>query len=186
MLRELLDLERRVFGLEHFDTLTTTSFLALSLSRQGKDAAATQMLRELLDVQRRVFGPEHPGTLTTMGNLSLSLSSQRKYAEAEQVLRGLLDVQRRVLGPEHPDALATARRLATALRHERSFASLGGALWNWTCSIVTALWRSFARALPVWRRAFKGWGAAVEPQASVKLGCAFAHLEGPPPKRGNR
>ncbi len=113
MQRELLDVQRRVLGPEHPDTLATKSNLAASLLGQGKRAEAEQMHREVLDVRRRVLGPEHPDTLTTMGNLSNSLRGQGKHAEAEQMRREVLDVQRRVLGPEHPHTLATVEKLAS-------------------------------------------------------------------------
>ena len=113
MLRELLDVQRRLLGPEHPDTLTTMNNLARSLGGQGKHPEAEQMLRELLDVRRRVLGLEHPNTLKTMGHLANSRWRQGKRAEAEQMLRELLDMRRRVLGPEHANTLATLRDLTS-------------------------------------------------------------------------
>jgi hypothetical protein len=62
MERELLDLQRRVLGLEHPHTLATMGNLARSMGGLGKHAEAAQMQRELLDVKRRVLGPEHADT----------------------------------------------------------------------------------------------------------------------------
>ena len=62
MQRDLLDVQRRVLGLDHPHTLTTTGNLASSLCGQGKYAEAEQLGRELLGVERRVLGPEHPNT----------------------------------------------------------------------------------------------------------------------------
>ncbi len=50
MQRELLDVQRRVLGPEHPDTLITMGHLALSLGAQGMQAEEGQMQRELLDV----------------------------------------------------------------------------------------------------------------------------------------
>ncbi len=111
MQREVLEVQRRVLGPEHPDTLNTMSNLGCSLGGQGKHAKAETMTREVLDVQRRVLGAEHPSTLLTMGNLALSLGGQGKHAEAEQMFRELLDMQRRVLGLEHPHTLATVSNL---------------------------------------------------------------------------
>jgi hypothetical protein len=68
MQRELLDVRRRLLGLEHPDTLATMNNLGTSLGYQGKHAEAEQMQRELLELQRRVLGPEHPETLATTSN----------------------------------------------------------------------------------------------------------------------
>jgi hypothetical protein len=113
MQRELLDLQRRVLGPEHPNTLATMNNLANTLDDQGKHAEAEQMQCELLDVQRRVLGPEHPHTLATMNNLACSFLSQGKHLEAEQMQRQVLDVRRRVLGPGHPHTLASVSNLAS-------------------------------------------------------------------------
>ena len=70
MERQLLELQRRVLGREHPNTLTTTGNLAISLSSLGRHAEAERMQRELLRVQLRVLGAEHRDTLSTNGHLS--------------------------------------------------------------------------------------------------------------------
>jgi hypothetical protein len=85
MLRNLHEVEMRVLGAEHPNTLTTASRLAWSLSNQGKYADAVRIEREVLGVQKRVLGAEHPDTLSVAGNLALSLSRQGKYVEAERI-----------------------------------------------------------------------------------------------------
>jgi hypothetical protein len=152
MVREVLDLQRRVLGPEHPGTLTTMGNLAACLNGQGlalaveglegqgKLAEAEEMLREVLGVKRRVLGPEHPDTLEAMHNLGCPLSGQGKHAEAEQMFREVLGVRRRVLGVEHPHTLATLRVL-TSLYSTRS------TLWSWTCSVSTSVWKFLARAL---------------------------------------
>ena len=86
MLRELLDVQRRVLGADHQRTLATTGNLAASLYGQGKHSEAEMMRRELLDVQRRVLGSEHPDALRAAANLANSLVVQGKHGTAEQML----------------------------------------------------------------------------------------------------
>ncbi len=92
VLRTLDEVQTRVLGEKHPDTLKTTAHLATSLSRQGKYAEAERIEREVLGAFTRVLGAEHPHTLTSAGNLALFLSRQGKYAEAEQMQRELLVV----------------------------------------------------------------------------------------------
>jgi hypothetical protein len=63
MRREILEVQRRVLGPEHPETLASTGHLAVSLSSQGKHDEAERMQRELLEVRRRVLGAEHLDTL---------------------------------------------------------------------------------------------------------------------------
>ena len=60
ILRDTLEVQRRVLGMEHPSTLTTANNLAYLLTQQGELSEAGQILRETLEVQRRVLGAEHP------------------------------------------------------------------------------------------------------------------------------
>ena len=57
MFRKLHEVEMRVLGAEHPDTLTSASSLAACLSMQGKYADAERIQREVLGVEKRVLGP---------------------------------------------------------------------------------------------------------------------------------
>ena len=87
MERELLDVQRRVLGAEHPDTLYTRSNLAASLNGQGRHAEAEQMELELLDVQRRVLGETHPDTLRARSTLSVFLNMPLLDVTAAPVVR---------------------------------------------------------------------------------------------------
>ena len=117
--REVLDVERRVFGEEHPRTLASTGLLAQLLSNlppdQRKYAEAERIGREVLGVSRRVLGEEHQITLISASSLALSLFYQRKFAEAERIGREVLDVQRRVFGEEHKSTLTDATNLALSI-----------------------------------------------------------------------
>jgi hypothetical protein len=122
LLRTLFEVEMRVLGAEHPDTLLTAGDLATSLSRQGKYADAERIQREVLGALTRVLGAEHSGTLGSANNLAQSLSYQGKYAEAEAMQREVLGVQKRVLGAEHPNTLGSANNLAMSLTDQGKYA----------------------------------------------------------------
>jgi hypothetical protein len=67
--REVHEVQKRVRGAEHPDTLTTANNLAGSLSKQGKYADAEQMLHAANASLQRVLGPAHPTTLATARRL---------------------------------------------------------------------------------------------------------------------
>ena len=116
--REVLDVQRRVLGDEHRNTLIAASSLASSLSYQGKHVQAERIQRELLGAKRRALGEGHLSTLMSAADLAATLLCQAKYAEAEQIQRDALGVMRRVLGEEHPDTLNVTNNLAMSLAHQ--------------------------------------------------------------------
>ena len=76
---QTLQLQETVLGLEHPDTLTSMSHLAVVLSSQGKYIEAEQMHQQTLELKQKVLGLEHPDTLTSMSHLGAVLSMQGKY-----------------------------------------------------------------------------------------------------------
>jgi tetratricopeptide (TPR) repeat protein len=113
--QQALLLRKKVLGIEHLDTLTSMSNLALVLDRQGKYEEAESINRQTLARREKVLGTEHPDTLTSMSNLALLLYSQGKYEEAESMNRQTLARREKVLGAEHPDTLTSMNNLAGVL-----------------------------------------------------------------------
>ena len=113
--RETHDMQKRMLGPEHSDTLRTALSLANALLAQGQFAKAAVLCRQTLEVQRRVLGPEHPSTLCTANNLGTVLHKQGHSAAAAAMFGEILEVRKRVLGQEHPDTLSTAVNIATEL-----------------------------------------------------------------------
>jgi len=113
-----LEIQRRVLGPQHPETLRSMNLLADTLGDEGHDAEAEKISREVLAVRRRVLGPKNPDTLRSMVTLGGTLYRQAQYAEAEKVFRDVLDLQRQVLGPEHPDTVGSMNDLASTYSQE--------------------------------------------------------------------
>ena len=92
MYREALEVQRRVLGLEHPNTLASMNNLANVLQEQGQWQEAEQIHREVLEVRRIVLGQEHPDTLASMHNLAIVLQEQGQWQEAEQMHREVLEL----------------------------------------------------------------------------------------------
>jgi hypothetical protein len=71
----------KVLGVEHPETLTSISNLALVLQDQGKYRAAEEMGRRALTGREKVLGVEHPETLTSVNNLAYLLHSQQQFQQ---------------------------------------------------------------------------------------------------------
>jgi eukaryotic-like serine/threonine-protein kinase len=116
------EIDGRVLGPEHPDTLHSMSILANILRDRGHFSEAEKMLRETLERQRRVLGSDHPDTLSSMNRLGATLFDEGHFVEAEQMKRATVEIYRRVLGPDHPDTLASMNNLANALESEGHYA----------------------------------------------------------------
>jgi serine/threonine protein kinase len=117
-----LDLQHRVLGDAHPDTLSTMNDLAdLYLEYQGKPAKAEPMLTKILETRRRVLGEEHPDTLTSLSNLGAFYRYQGDDEQAHSLFAKLLDTRRRLLGEEDPQTLTTMYDLAWVLRHQSKY-----------------------------------------------------------------
>ena len=121
-LERALDLQRRVLGPEHPDTLKSMNNLAVVYVHEGKYAQAEALDSQTLEIRRRVLGPEHPDTLMTMNNLAIVYYDEGKYAQAEALDSQTLEIRRRVLGPEHPDTLVSMNTLITVYWNQGKYA----------------------------------------------------------------
>lgn len=71
----MLNVDNRVQGPEHRDTLTSRDNLAGALYDLGDYRQAAELHRQTLDIRRRTLGPEHTDTLTSHSNLAAALAA---------------------------------------------------------------------------------------------------------------
>jgi hypothetical protein len=86
-LTKALDIRRRIFGIDHPDTIKSMNSLANLYRSEGKSAEAETLLASVLEARRRVLGPAHPDTTSVMALLGELRLQQKKYADAEELLR---------------------------------------------------------------------------------------------------
>eukprot|EP00200_Dunaliella_tertiolecta_P010405 CAMPEP_0202392136 /NCGR_PEP_ID=MMETSP1127-20130417/92210_1 /ASSEMBLY_ACC=CAM_ASM_000462 /TAXON_ID=3047 /ORGANISM="Dunaliella tertiolecta, Strain CCMP1320" /LENGTH=647 /DNA_ID=CAMNT_0048994619 /DNA_START=758 /DNA_END=2704 /DNA_ORIENTATION=- len=111
-----LDLNTKVLGLEHPDTIASMESVGVSLSDQGKLKEAEAVKREVLALQAKVQDPLADfRALNGMRNLAQNLLSQSKYEEAEAMYRQVLVLHAKVDGPEHPAQIHSMINLVHAL-----------------------------------------------------------------------
>ena len=101
---QTLEIDRRVLGPEHPETLIAMSNLANIYTSEGKYAQAEALYRQTGDQAPRTGGraSRHP---TAMNNVATAYERQGKYAQAEALYRQPWRSPAGVLGPEHPDKL---------------------------------------------------------------------------------
>jgi tetratricopeptide (TPR) repeat protein len=75
---QTLELQERILGEEHPETLKTRYNVALALYNQGKYNEALGIYKEVLNIQERVLGEKHPDTLWTRHDMELGIILSRE------------------------------------------------------------------------------------------------------------
>ena len=116
--RQRLDIQRKVLGPEHLETVFTTHLLANILMSQGRSAEAEKLQREALEIEQRILGPERAEMLGDTVRFAFGGDVTKRLSAVEKLHRQTLETQRRTLGSEHADTLRTIGDLASALVKE--------------------------------------------------------------------
>jgi eukaryotic-like serine/threonine-protein kinase len=122
MFQRGLDLEERILGKEHPNTLVSVNNLANLLSKKGDYAGAESLFRRALEARERTLGKEHPDTLRSVSGLGMLLHEKGDYAGAEPLLRRAMETQERTLGREHSVTLSSVNDLAALLEAKGDYA----------------------------------------------------------------
>ena len=109
------EVRRQRFGVDHPDTLTSASNLALNLWYLGESQQARALDEDTLTRRRRILGEDHPDTLTSASQLAMNLSVLGDYRQARELQEETLRRRRRLFGDDHPDTLTSASLLGLAL-----------------------------------------------------------------------
>jgi len=115
LLRESLDIRKRLLGNENPDMATSLDHLAKVLYRKNDFDAAEIHYREALAMRRKLLGNEHPDIADTLNYLALVMDEKGDYDGAESLLREALAMRRNLLGNEHQDVAMALNGLAGVL-----------------------------------------------------------------------
>jgi len=118
----VLELRRRVWGLEDPKTLHAMSLTAWALMVEGKHAPAEAIYREELEISRRRWGPEHSETLYAMEDLAFFYTEQGRYAQAEALQKQVLNTFQRLRGVGHSDTLSSLVAVAKTYLYDGKYA----------------------------------------------------------------
>ncbi|GHG01522.1 MULTISPECIES: tetratricopeptide repeat protein [Amycolatopsis] len=115
LLLDLLEVQTRVLGAEHPDTLITRHDLATAYIILGETDLAHRMLEELLPVRARVIGPKHVYTLATRSRVANCLAQIERFDEAITISKELLVDAIDTLGALHLDTIELRKSYANVI-----------------------------------------------------------------------
>lgn len=69
---QVIETRKTVFGVEHSDTLTSTTILALLYRDQRQWKKAEELQVQVMKIRKTILGMEHPDLLKSIANLALT------------------------------------------------------------------------------------------------------------------
>ena len=70
---QVLDVGKRILGVEHPDTIRATANIAATYRNLGKYTEAEKLEIQVLDARNRILGVEHPDTINGHGKSSSNI-----------------------------------------------------------------------------------------------------------------
>ena len=114
---QALELNGKVRGHEHPDTLLNMCNLSLVYRDRDSYDKAIELGSEAFETSRRVLGSEHRDTLSTMAELAVTLYEAGRLQSARDLMEVCSSKSLAVLGPTHPKTVER-RQMAAAWRKE--------------------------------------------------------------------
>ncbi len=108
----VVEVGRRVHGLDHEATLTALNNLGVTYQKQGRLREAADYFQQALDGFRRSRGPLHPDTLTLTMNTANLLETNGDFAQAAALLKVVVATRVEQQGLENQDTLIARSNLA--------------------------------------------------------------------------
>jgi serine/threonine protein kinase len=115
VLKQALELQKKVLGPDHEDTIHSLAKLGDLYSNWGKQDKAIPITKEVLSRRTKIFGPKYRFTLVSMNGLALLYDQVGRDEEAVALLREAYRIAIEVEGPENIFTLTYANNLALAL-----------------------------------------------------------------------
>ncbi|KAL8640120.1 MAG: hypothetical protein Q9226_008780 [Calogaya cf. arnoldii] len=115
LLIPVLRKRKKLFGLNHPDTLMTRNELGvLYCERRQNLAIAERLITNVLEARKVVLGEEHAYTLWSVNDLSKVLCERGRGLEAAKMLEDIIPIVTRTLGDHHVGMTMTKGNLAKA------------------------------------------------------------------------
>ncbi|KAL8669551.1 MAG: hypothetical protein Q9168_005859 [Polycauliona sp. 1 TL-2023] len=149
LLIPVLRKRKRLFGLNHPDTLMTRNELGvLYCERRQNLAIAERLVTNVLEARKIVLGEEHAYTLWSVNDLSKVLCERGRGLQAAEMLENIIPIVTRTLGDDHVGMTMTKGNLAKA------YVNCGR--WEHAERVLTEILKSTPTDHPDWVQTISG------------------------------
>jgi hypothetical protein len=98
----VFNLQKKVLGPDHPDTLGSLGWLAMAVERQWRVVEAKDLRQFEFTSKKKLLGPEHPDTLISMHYLAEALRSLCHFDDALSLMRDCCELRRLLWAPTIP------------------------------------------------------------------------------------
>ena len=109
---QVMDMTKKLLGVEHPTTLSSMGNLAVTYANQGRWNEAEELQIQVMDMTKNLLGAKHPDTLNSMVNLANIYRNQGRWNEAEELQIQVMNMTKKLLGAKHPDTHNSMGNLA--------------------------------------------------------------------------
>jgi serine/threonine protein kinase len=158
---EILPIQRRDLGDEHYMTLYSVTGLARAYMHLEDYEQADELFSEAMEGLQKVRGKEHPETAGCMNGLAVLRTKQKRYDEAESLFSEALNGRQRELGEDHPDTLESMHDLAVLYKEQGDNDKAAKLLLEALEGRRLKLGDTHPHTLESWRnliKLYEGWG----------------------------
>lgn len=115
---EIVQINEKVWGVEHPQTLINKTGLASTYRSQGWLKEAEKLELEVIETSEKVLGTEHEITMVGLGNLLSTYYYQGRWKDAEELALRVVEINKRALGAEDLQTLTNIIYLASIYRKQ--------------------------------------------------------------------
>ncbi|KAI4453702.1 tetratricopeptide repeat protein [Holotrichia oblita] len=119
--QKALKIREKALGMEHPDTATNYSNMAVVYKAQGDYGKALALYEKALLIREKALGMEHPDTATIYSNMAGVYHDQGDYGKALALYEKALLIREKVLGMEHPDTAMTYGNMAVVYNDQGDY-----------------------------------------------------------------
>jgi tetratricopeptide (TPR) repeat protein len=116
LLRLLMELKRKTFGVRSAEMAGVAGALSHCLYQEGKYAEASELLKQVIATWSSIGGASHPAVASYSYNLATVFHAQDKLDEAKPYYQRSFEIRLAVFGPENPNTMKSKQSYEKLLR----------------------------------------------------------------------
>ncbi len=113
LMEKLYEIDKRIYGPEHHETLTVQGNLGLEYCDNGMYEKSAEILNEVIAIKRKTMKEDDPQLLANYHNLAIAYSDMGNLEKSIPLFEKVWQRRKKVSGERHPETMLTARLLAS-------------------------------------------------------------------------
>jgi tetratricopeptide (TPR) repeat protein len=116
LLRLLMELKRKTFGVRSAEMAGVAGALSHCLYQEGKYNEAGELLKQVIATWQAIGGESHPAVASYSYNLASVYHAQDKLEDAKPLYKRSFEIRLAIFGPDHPNTIKSKQSYEKLLR----------------------------------------------------------------------